>query len=93
MNIKNKIQNLFDEKVKENENIVVNLLLHNGNILLKSFHITHWDPISQTLSGLTMNEEYAYQKEERKPVYCLFNITEIKDILECEYNNVILPAM
>ncbi len=58
----------------------VDVVLKNGNILLRNFHIVEFDEIKSLLKGITMQEQYTSLKEKRNPVYCFFRIDEIKEI-------------
>jgi hypothetical protein len=58
----------------------VDVVLKNGNILLRNFHIVEFDEIKSLLKGITMQEQYTSLKENRNPVYCFFRIDEIKEI-------------
>jgi len=58
----------------------IDLVLKNGNILLRNFHIVEVDEIRNLLKGITMQEQYSSLKEKRTPVYCHFRIDEIKEI-------------
>ena len=93
MNLINTIKEVLRKEQEVGKKAMVDLQLDNGNILLKSFHLTHWDENTKTVTGLTMNEEYAYLREEREPVYCIFNVIEIKKIIVLEYTSILLPSI
>ncbi len=64
------------------EYLPVDVVLRNGNIILKSFKLIALE--GQTIKGLTRQEEYSAPREGRSPVYCFLEISEIKD-LTCPY--------
>jgi hypothetical protein len=80
-----KLQQLVEIVLEEQSNrfrpIPVDITISNGNILLRSFHIKEFDSTSKTLIGLTQQEEYAYIREGRDPVYCYLKINDIKEIV------------
>lgn len=90
MELKLQVQQIIEGQRKDNKKLPVDLCLVNGNIILKSFHITDFDNVSGIITGLTMFEEYASLKENRSPVYCSFKIDEIKSLLELENKSYFL---
>lgn len=70
---------------KDRNLIPVDIILTNGNILLKGFHILEFDDRSGKIKGLTMLEEYAHSREGREPVFCQFDLQDIKEIHHSEY--------
>ena len=84
MDIIENIENLLDEQNSKNTKIPVDLILSNGNISLKSFHVIDFDRNTGMIKGLTQQEEYSYVREYRDPVYCYFAIDEIKEMLVYE---------
>lgn len=74
------------QEKKNGRKVPVDILLANGNILLRSFHILSFDETKGEIKGLTMQEEYFHLKENRPPVYCRIKVDEIKEIsmAECE---------
>lgn len=70
---------------KDKNYIPVDIILSNGNILLKGFHILEFDDRSEKIKGLTMLEEYAHTREGREPVFCQFGLRDIKELQRSEY--------
>lgn len=69
---------------KRDRKIPVDIILNNGNILLKGFHVIEFDDRVGKIKGLTMLEEYSYPREGREPVFCQFTLNDIKDIHQSE---------
>lgn len=59
----------------------VDLILTNGNILLRAFRIL--DLEGDKIIGITWKEEYSAPRERRNPVYSYFNLEDIAS-LRCE---------
>ena len=59
----------------------VDIVLTNGNILLRAFRII--DLEGNKLTGITWKEEYSAPRERREPVYSYFDLDEIAN-LRCE---------
>jgi hypothetical protein len=74
--------------------LLVDIRLFNGNILLRSFHITDMNPAKGIIEGLTAQEEYAHAREGREPEYCVLKFSEIKELscpeLELHYDAGVL---
>lgn len=81
MDIIEDIEFLLNEQNSKNTKIPVDLILTNGNISLKSFHIIDFNHQNFTIKGLTQQEEYSYVREYREPVYCYFSLNEIRELL------------
>jgi hypothetical protein len=60
--------------------IAVDIVLFNGNIELKAFRVYEFDEKNSKIKGMTLHEEYAYQKEDREPNMAIFHVNEIKSI-------------
>lgn len=75
------IKFLLKEQEIRNVKIPADLVLTNGNILLRAFHILQLDSKNSVITGLTQQEEYSYLRENRKPVYCQFKINDIKELI------------
>ncbi|MFL5729875.1 MAG: hypothetical protein ACJ75J_10350 [Cytophagaceae bacterium] len=77
-----------------NHKLLVDIRLFNGNILLRSFHITDLDPHGERIYGLTAQEEYSHAREGREPEYCILRFSEIKELncpeLELQYHAGVL---
>lgn len=78
--IKTKLIDIIKKQETKMHHIALDITLINGNILLKSFRLFEFDRQSGTLKGMTMQEEYAYIREEREPVYAHFNLAEVKQL-------------
>lgn len=78
--IKSKLIEIFKKQKTKRHHIALDILLHNGNILLKSFRLYDFDKTAAVIKGMTMHEEYAHLRENREPVYAYFNMTEIKHL-------------
>ena len=59
----------------------VDIILANGNILLRAFRII--DLAGDKITGITWKEEYSAPRERREPVYSYFDLDEIAS-LRCE---------
>ena len=77
-----------------NHKLLVDIRLFNGNILLRSFHITEMNPVKGIIKGLTAQEEYSHAREGREPEYCMLRFSEIKELncpeLELQYHAGVL---
>lgn len=78
--IKSKLVEILKKQEAKLHHIALDILLHNGNILLKSFRLYDFDEATDTIKGMTMHEEYAYLREYRDPVFAYFNLNEIKQL-------------
>lgn len=58
----------------------IDLVLKNGNIVLRSFQVLEIDEHSNIIKGLTQQEAYSFVRENRDPVYCTLPLVEIKEI-------------
>jgi hypothetical protein len=79
MDIIEDIKFLLYEQNSKNTKTPVDLILNNGNICLRSFHLIDFDESTGTIKGLTQQEEYSYVREFREPAYCYFSLEEIKE--------------
>lgn len=59
----------------------VDIILSNGNILLRAFRIIELE--GDKITGITWKEEYSAPRERRDPVYSYFDLDEIAN-LRCE---------
>jgi hypothetical protein len=91
MKLTNLIETVLVEQGSYFKPIPVDITIANGNILLRSFHIVSLDLEKNLIKGLTQQEEYSYNREGRKPVYCFLKLEDIKEIscpdLEIEYSS------
>lgn len=71
------LKELIEKQSAKHLPIAVDIVLFNGNIELKAFRIYELMK-KETLKGMTLQEEYAYTKEQRSPVIAVFRISEIK---------------
>jgi hypothetical protein len=78
--IKSKIKEILKIQKSRKSQISLDVLLHNGNILMKSFRLYDFTSSTDLIKGLTMHEEYAFLRENREPVFAYFNLSEINDI-------------
>lgn len=62
----------------------LDLVLKNGNIVLRAFQVIEFNDQSNMLKGLTQQEAYSFLREDRPAVYCLLPISEIKEATICE---------
>ncbi|HVD96765.1 MAG TPA: hypothetical protein VNB90_01090 [Cytophagaceae bacterium] len=79
------LRNILDSQKDSSFKVPVDIVLNNGNILLKEFHILEFDDRIGKIKGLTRLEEYSHIREGRDPVFCQFALNDIKDILQSEY--------
>jgi len=83
-----KLIKLVEIILKEQKNsfkpIPVDITIENGNIILRSFRIYKIDRESNTIKGLTFQEEYIHPRENREPEYCILSFKEIKELNCCE---------
>ena len=83
MSVKDDVK-FFVEKQKSMKNALsVDVVLKNGNIVLRAFQIIQYNEKLNTLKGLTQQEAYSFLRENRGPVYCQLKLSEIKEI-ECK---------
>lgn len=78
--IKSKLVEILKKQKTKRHHIALDINLHNGNILLKSFRLYDFDKTTDVIKGMTMHEEYAYLREEREPIFAYFNLSEIKEL-------------
>ncbi|HSZ25983.1 MAG TPA: hypothetical protein VK766_09705 [Cytophagaceae bacterium] len=78
------LQQVIDSQKTKSFIVPVDIILNNGNILLKGFRILEFDDRMGKIKGLTMLEEYSHTREGREPVFCQFSLNDIKDIHESE---------
>jgi hypothetical protein len=78
--IKNKIKEILKIQRSRKSYLALDVLLHNGNILMKSFRLYDYISSTDVIKGLTMHEEYAFLRENREPVFAYFNLIEINEI-------------
>lgn len=78
--IKSKLVEIVKKQKTKRHHIALDINLHNGNILLKSFRLYDFDKSADIVKGMTMHEEYAYLREDREPIFAYFNISEIKQL-------------
>jgi hypothetical protein len=88
--IKTELLRILKKQEKKVHHIAINLILVNGNIKLNSFRLFDFDISTGILKGMTMYEEYAYLRENRKPIFAYFNISEISTIETAESNYLFL---
>jgi hypothetical protein len=80
----NTLKQIVDTQKTRSFKIPVDIILTNGNILLKGFRIVEFDDAVGKIKGLTMLEEYSHAREGREPVFCQFALNDIKDIHQSE---------
>ena len=80
------LREILDSQRNKAFGIPVDIVLNNGNILLKGFRILEFDDRRGNIKGLTMLEEYAHAREGRDPVFCQFALNDIKDICQSEFS-------
>jgi hypothetical protein len=78
--IKSTLLEIVKKQKTKRHHIALDIHLHNGNILLKSFRLYDFDKATDVLKGMTMTEEYAYLREGREPVFAYFKLNEIKEL-------------
>lgn len=78
--IKSKLVDVVKKQKPKKLHSAVDINLVNGNILLKSFRLYDFDKSTGIIKGMTMQEEYAYLREDREPIFAYFNISEIKKL-------------
>ena len=92
MSVKEILKNII-ERQHQDKKILVDLQLYNGNIYLKSFHILEFNEANEMITGITLFESYASVREERSPVYSTFQLSEIKEITELDFDTIVMPAI
>ena len=78
------LKEIIDSNKNNNLQIPVDIVLNNGNILLKGFRVLEFDDTLGKIKGLTMLEEYSYPRENREPVFCQISLNDIKDLHQSE---------
>jgi len=78
--LKNKIKEILKYQKNKKGHILLDVLLYNGNILMKSFRLYDFTSSTYLIKGMTMHEEYAFLRENREPVFAYFNLSEINEI-------------
>ncbi len=78
------LRQIIDTQNDRNSKVPVDLILNNGNILLKGFRIHEFDDEVGKIKGLTMLEEYSHSREGREPVFCQLTLNDIKDLHQSE---------
>ncbi len=78
------LRQIIDSQRNKPFKIPVDIILSNGNILLKGFRILEFDDRVGKIKGLTMLEEYSHAREGRDPVFCQFALQDIKDLHQSE---------
>ncbi len=86
--IKNKLKDIIKKQTVKRPHIALNITLYNGNIKLSSFRLYEFDEAKNQIKGMTMLEEYTYSKEEREPVFAVFNLSEIAYLQRATYDYV-----
>ena len=79
------LKQIVDTQKNRSNRIPVDIILANGNILLKGFRIVEFDDTIGKIKGLTMLEDYSHTREGREPVFCQFALNDIKDIYQSEF--------
>ena len=80
IDIKSKLVDVVKKQKTKRHHIPLDINLLNGNILLKSFRLYDFDKSTGVIKGMTMQEEYAYLREDREPIFAYFNLSEIKNL-------------
>ena len=80
VDIKYTLLEIVKKQKSKRHHIALDINLHNGNILLKSFRLYEFDKATNIIKGMTMHEEYAYLREGREPIFAYFNLSEIKQL-------------
>jgi hypothetical protein len=78
--IKSTLVEILKKQKTKRHHIALDIHLHNGNIVLKSFRLYDFDKAADVIKGMTMHEEYAYLREGREPIFAYFKLTEIKQL-------------
>ncbi len=68
------------QKLKK-RNISVDIILKNGNLLIRSFQLIRFDNKKNELEGMTRLEVYSSVREKREPVICRLKLNEIKQLI------------
>lgn len=92
------IRQVLKVQTKRNRKVAVDIVISNGNILLRSFRILELDIKNGKIKGLTRQEEYIAIREQRESIYCTLKLDEIKELsvleLGLEYiNKVFAPKL
>lgn len=91
-NLESLILQLLEKQGKKHHHIPLDIVLWNGNILLKSFRLYAYDEQLQQIKGMTMQEEYAYLRENREAVFAYFFLYEIRAIEKAHSNYIFLEG-
>lgn len=80
MELINHIETILKEQKHSFKPIPVDIIIKNGNVLLRSFQILELDKKHQVVKGLTFQEAYVHARESREPEYCILSLAEIKEL-------------
>ena len=79
MQLAHLIETVLLEQDNRSQPLAVDIVIANGNILLRSFQLAAYDAEKKVIKGLTQKEAYSYNREGRNPVYCFLQLEEIKE--------------
>lgn len=85
------IHHVLKKQKSRKRHIPVDLVMVNGNILLREFRLYDYDKKQKQLKGLTHREEYSHPREDREPVYCILHLSEVRN-LYCPELGIDYPA-
>lgn len=77
----NAIERLVSIQQLQKRNIPIDIILKNGNILIRSFLLSKFDVKRKLIEGFTRLESYSSLRERREPVACKFKLNEIREFM------------
>lgn len=77
----NAVERLISFQELQNRNVPVDIILKNGNILIRSFQLFRLDVKRKFIEGFTRLESYSSLRENREPVICKLKLSEIREFM------------
>lgn len=78
------IERILSLQKKRKRRVPVDIILKNGNLMIRSFQLIRFDLPNRELEGMTRLEAYSSLREQRDPVICRLNLDEIKQLILSE---------
>lgn len=78
------IERILSLQKKRKRRVPVDIILKNGNLMIRSFQLIRFDLPNRELEGMTRLEAYSSLREQRDPVICRLNLNEIKQLILSE---------
>jgi len=82
----NAIAQLISFQELQKRNVPVDIVLKNGNILIRSFQLFRLDVKRKFIEGFTRLESYSSLREKREPVICKLKLSEIRELMCAEFD-------